>query len=392
MPDKKIIVERQDLSSLSSHIREKAGLETNSLIWPNGFINAVDNIKTGVDVSGVTAQASNIQSGYYTFDNSGELVRGTMPERTISTVEITTPTQTISIPAGHYDNSYTISIPSSERVNLAAGNLLNSVRVLGITGSIPTKTGTNATIESVNDSETIEAGYYPNNFTISIPSSVSTDLSANMISSATVFGVTGTIPVRSTNTSTISTKASPSVTLSSGYYANNITVSLDSSAITDLVSSNLLSSATILGITGSIQQQTSSNRSITAASQTETIAAGYYPSSFTVSIPSSETSSLAANLLDSTTILGIEGTIPTQTTNTATITTKTNPSVTLPAGYYSNDITVSIPNSAITGLSAENIALNEEILGVVGTAQLAQAPVYTVDENQHNIMIIGGAS
>lgn len=383
-------VKGSDLSTLANHIRTKS--ETNStLIWPDDFVDAVDAISTGVDVSGVTASKENIQNGYYTFDTNGQLVGGTMPERTLSTTTITTPTQTISIPSGHYSNNYTISIPSSERVNLAAGNLLSSVKVLGITGTIPTRTSSNTTITTATGSKTIEAGYYPNSFTISIPSSVSTDLAANMISSATVFGVTGTIPVRSTNTGTISTKASPSVTLSSGYYANNITVSLDSSAITDLVSSNLLSSATVLGITGSIQQQTSSNRSITAASQTETVAAGYYPSSFTVSIPSSATSSLAANLLDSATILGIEGTVPTQTATNLTITTA-NDTKTIAAGYYDSSFTVSIPSSAITGLSAANIKYGETILGVTGTADLADVPTITTDNEGHNIFILGGAS
>ena len=116
----KIIVDREDLSDLSELIREKSGSNANSLIWPNGFISAVDSIETGVDVSNVTANASNIQSGYYTFDTNGELVQGTMPERTINTTDITTPTQTVSVPSGHYASNYTIGLPASARVNLDA--------------------------------------------------------------------------------------------------------------------------------------------------------------------------------------------------------------------------------------------------------------------------------
>ena len=78
MADKKIIVEREDLTSLSSHIREKSGSEAANLTWPTGFINEVDNISTGVDISGVTASAADILYDKKTFDINGDLVTGTI--------------------------------------------------------------------------------------------------------------------------------------------------------------------------------------------------------------------------------------------------------------------------------------------------------------------------
>ena len=47
MASNKIIVDREDLSSLSELIREKAGSNADSLIWPNGFIDTVDEIENG---------------------------------------------------------------------------------------------------------------------------------------------------------------------------------------------------------------------------------------------------------------------------------------------------------------------------------------------------------
>lgn len=58
MASNKIIVDREDLSSLSELIREKAGSSADSLIWPNGFIDTVDEIESGGGSSGETDSTS----------------------------------------------------------------------------------------------------------------------------------------------------------------------------------------------------------------------------------------------------------------------------------------------------------------------------------------------
>jgi len=248
-------------------------------------------------------------------------ITGTIPTRTSNNLTVTTINDTKTIQAGYYPNSFTISVPSSVGTNLAA-NMLSSATVFGITGTIPTVSVATNTLSSEEDSIIIPSGYHASSTTITIDPTKVNDLNgSNIIDSAEILGVAGTISTRTTNTATITTKANPSAILPAGYYPNDITVNIDSSAIADVNSDNLLSSATILGVTGNIQEQTSTNRNITAASQVEMISAGYYPSNFTVSIPASATTGLDANkMLDTATILGITGNIPTNVSSNRVIT------------------------------------------------------------------------
>ena len=220
MSTKKIVVNREDLSSLSSHIRAKSGTEALTLIWPTGFISEIDNISTGTDVSGVTASENDILENVYTFNTSGQLVEGTIPRRTSTNRNITAASQTETVSAGYYSSDFTVSIPSSAVTGLSASNMLNTATVLGITGTIAPRTSTDLTVTSIDDTKTIQAGYYPSNFTVSVPSSVGTSLAASMLSSATVFGVTGTIPTVSVATNTLSSEED-SITVPSGYHASS---------------------------------------------------------------------------------------------------------------------------------------------------------------------------
>ena len=366
MADKKIIVEREALSSLSSHIRTKSGSEALTLTWPQGFIDEVDNISTGVDVTGVTATAGDIVGPAKTFDLNGNLVTGTIQQQTTTNRSITAASQTETVSAGYYPSSFTVSIPSSAVTGLSASNMLNTATVLGITGTIAPRTSTDLTVTSIDDTKTIQAGYYPSNFTVSVPSSVGTSLAANMLSSTTILGVTGTIPTRTLSTTNISTStgAGSSVSIPAGYYANAYTVGLDSTAIADLNSNYILENKTILGVNGNIPTITPSKLTLTTASDYATIPVGYNATVKTITVDSSALTGLDADkMLSTATILGVTGTIPTQTVSNRVITTQSQIE-TINAGYYPNSFTVQ-----------SNLRI-----------------VDSVDANGHNIRTIGGAS
>lgn len=395
MIDKKIIVEREDLSSLSSHIRTKSGTDALTLVWPTGFINEVDNISTGVDVSGVTATAGDIVSPAKTFDLNGDLVTGTIQQQTATNRSITAASQTETISAGYYPSNFTVNIPSSAVTGLSAANMLDSATILGITGTISTRTSNDLTVTTINDTKTIQAGYYPNSFTVSVPSSVGTNLAANMLSSATVFGVTGTIPTVSVSTNTLSSEED-SIIVPSGYHASSTTITIDPTKVNDLNGSNIIDSAEILGVTGTIPTKTTNTATITTKENpSATLSAGYYPNDITVSIGSSAIADVdATKLIDSTTILGVTGTIPTRTLLTTNISTSTGAgsSVSIPAGYYSSAYTIGLDSTAIADLDANNIVVGNSILGIDGTALRKLTVVDSVDANGHNIRTIGGAS
>ncbi|MCQ2220063.1 MAG: hypothetical protein MJZ12_01645 [Prevotella sp.] len=64
--------------------------------------------------------------------------------------------------------------------------------------------------------------------------------------------VTGSMPNRGKQTSTITTKAQ-SVTINSGYHDGSGSVSISSTEQAKIVASNILSGVTILGVTGNVQ-------------------------------------------------------------------------------------------------------------------------------------------
>ena len=253
MAEKKIIVEREDLSSLSSHIREKSGSEAASLTWPTGFINEVDNISTGVDISGVTASAADILYDKKTFDINGDLVTGTIQQQTATNRNITAASQVETINAGYYPSSFTVGIPSSAVTGLSAGNMLSTATVLGVTGDIPTVSPSKEELTTAADYVTIPLGYHPTVKTITIASSAITDLNSNnILSGKTILGVEGSIPTQSISNSIIST-VSQSIPIPSGYYAFDTAISIKSEDQENLVPSNIKSGVTILGVTGTIE-------------------------------------------------------------------------------------------------------------------------------------------
>lgn len=90
-------------------------------------------------------------------------------------------------------------------------------------------------------------------------------VAGNLLSGKTAYGSSGEIIGSMTDNGstggTISTKAG-TVTIPAGYTSGG-TVSLDGTAITDLIASNILSGKTILGVAGSLTSATVSQDGVT---------------------------------------------------------------------------------------------------------------------------------
>ena len=92
--------------------------------------------------------------------------------------------------------------------------------------------------------------------------------------------VTGSMPNRGKQTSTITTKAQ-SVTINNGYHDGSGTVAISSTEQAKIVASNILSGVTILGVTGNVQPssdvkiESSKTATPSTSQQTITPSSGY---------------------------------------------------------------------------------------------------------------------
>lgn len=121
-----------------------------------------------VDMTGDTATASQILSGYTAHINTGEQVEGTcaydadtsdataqvaeillsktayvngnkltgtMPNNGAVSGTISTKAGTYTVPIGYHDGSGTVAISSTEQAKIIASNIKSGVKILGVTGS-----------------------------------------------------------------------------------------------------------------------------------------------------------------------------------------------------------------------------------------------------------------
>lgn len=124
-----------ELTSIANAIRTKGG--TGSLLsYPNGFITAINNISTGVDVSDTTATAGKVLDDYYFYTASGVRTEGTMTNRGAVTGTISTKDGTYTIQSGYHNGSGTVAISSTEQAKIIADNIKSGVTLLGQAGSL----------------------------------------------------------------------------------------------------------------------------------------------------------------------------------------------------------------------------------------------------------------
>lgn len=125
----------RELESIADAIRTKGGTSS-TLLYPTGFVTAINNISTGTDVSDTTATAGKVLDDYYFYTASGVRTEGTMTNRGAVTGTISTKAGTYTIASGYHNGSGTVSISSTEQDKIIAGNIKSGVTLLGQAGSL----------------------------------------------------------------------------------------------------------------------------------------------------------------------------------------------------------------------------------------------------------------
>lgn len=85
------------------------------------------------DTTDATASTSDILAGATAYVNGVKLT-GDMPNRGALTGTISDKDDAITINAGYYDGSGSVTLDSTEKAKLIAGNIKSGVQILGVTG------------------------------------------------------------------------------------------------------------------------------------------------------------------------------------------------------------------------------------------------------------------
>ncbi|MGK5083430.1 hypothetical protein WDW37_08990, partial [Bdellovibrionota bacterium FG-1] len=249
------------------------------------------------------------------FYAGGAMLTGTMATRTLSAASTT-------VSAGYYAATDLATVDA----DLTAANLLSTATIFGITGSVTACNGSNQT-------GCVSSATFPTQSTPATPAAAANVMSGkNFYAGGAV--VTGTMPTQTlTNTTT---------TVSAGYYAATDLATVD----TDLTAANILSTATIFGITGSVTACNGSN-------QTDCVSSATFPTQSTPATPAG-----AADVLSGKHFYAGGAVVTGTMTDRGTF----DSAVSFPgAGYYA------APGSS-GGPAAANICSATTILGVAGSA------------------------
>lgn len=177
-------VSNNTLTRISGTIADRSGTRVfridnaQGTVLPSGYYNSTEiaidensfsalqpqNIRQGYSILGVdgtmtpssgiitptTANASEIVSGKTAVLN-GALTTGTMADRGSGSRTISTLNESVGIDAGYYDGTGSVSIDSSEKAKIIAGNIRKDVTILGVTGTVESGSGQSPDPGSVDD-------------------------------------------------------------------------------------------------------------------------------------------------------------------------------------------------------------------------------------------------
>ena len=135
------LVTDTELESIANAIRTKGGTQA-QLTYPTGFVTAINNISTGVDVSDTTATPGQVlatladSTPVYFYTSAGVRTQGTMTNRGAVTGTISTKDGEYTVPAGYHNGSGTVSISSTEQAKIIADNIKSGVTLLGQAGNL----------------------------------------------------------------------------------------------------------------------------------------------------------------------------------------------------------------------------------------------------------------
>ena len=132
--------------------------------------------------SDATAVAAEILSEKTAYKN-GSKITGTMPNRGAQTSVIDDVDDSITIQQGYHDGSGSVSIDSTEKAKIIAGNIKDGVEILGVTGTYTGEgvTAQSKTVTPTNAQQTIlpDTGYdYLSQVTVNAIAYTETDNSA----------------------------------------------------------------------------------------------------------------------------------------------------------------------------------------------------------------------
>lgn len=119
-----------ELTSVANAIRTKGGTSA-SLVYPTGFVTAIQNIPSGgTDVSDTTATAADVRTGKYFYTSAGTKTQGTIADQAAQTITPGTTDQTIA--SGKYLTGTQTILGDA---NLVASNIASGVTIFGVSGT-----------------------------------------------------------------------------------------------------------------------------------------------------------------------------------------------------------------------------------------------------------------
>lgn len=149
-----------ELTQVADAIREKGGT-SEELEFPDGYVDAIQDISVGTDVSDTTATAGDVLNGKEFYAADGTKTQGTITNKSSSDVTVTD--NVVTIPSGHYaaqvqktvgttQAAQTITPTTSDQTiasgkyltgdqtikgdsNLIAENIKKDVQIFGVTGT-----------------------------------------------------------------------------------------------------------------------------------------------------------------------------------------------------------------------------------------------------------------